>query len=1445
MNISVSPHAQSTVREQPLTQAQLKFWTAWRLHSDRPVDSPCMRIEWIGLALDVPAFVRALSALVNRTDSLRLRFSDVSGRVCQYAQDYVDPQLDLADFSDQADPLGAAHEWLDQFTSQPIDLTQRIFTTALAKIGEDRWLWQFNQHHIATDFSSAGLLIQRLSDLYGAAVTGPLPESEGYPSYLEFISENRAFFSPPQTGSTSPQLSGRLAPTVSKERQNAIAASTLLMRRELYLGPDRLARAATKFGVADDTNPTRLHSLLYNLFLATTAVLVARVSRRSDITIGTPTHNRYLPGADDVTGLFIRMLPLSLQVDDTAPLSAVIDDIRKERRKIFAAARKGNEIEKAPFNVVLNHITTSMPDFHGVASVDLTEQRVADAVGLDLSVTIRAADKKDDVKILFDVNEDILGEVGLEDLSQAFLCILDAFLEDDDTQVGAVALTGRAGFDDARELAQLAASVPPPPFASLPDGFVAQSGLTPDAPAVSSPTAIATYAEVEEESRRIASALVARGVRPGDFVALKHARSVDLVIAMLGIMRSGAAICGIDADIPHERARLMIDETGARIGIFDSTGGAGDWAGACDAISLDQVVAETPDGSIELPTITPESAAYVMYTSGTTGAPKGIVVPHGSAARCVRWFHDQLAPGQPISWAMASTLSFEAPYRIFTSLVSGGCAAVYPAPDEAGRLALMDVIDDDAVDALTVTPSQLRLLVMKPRMLKRIRVIQIIGEQLSRELASAAQDAFGPDVAIENWFGPTETTMATTRHRFDRSVDQRAIIPVGKPAPDATVHVLDAGLNPVPRGMLGELCIGGIRLSSGYLKAPDAARAAFVADPFHDGGTLYRSGDLGRIDENGHIVHHGRIDDQVKVNGVRVELSEVEANLLKHDRVAACAVVATGTESIRLAAFCVSNDEIAAADLKSDLAKHLPAALIPSTFKRVEAIPLSKNGKVDRKALKAILAAAADADTDTAQVIVAPATSRERQVVDIWHEVLGTPDFSCDSNFFDAGGDSISFVHMVLSVEEKFGVQFPPTAIDGNCTLSMLAKLLDDADATDPEPSADAPVAGDMAQVAPRRKTGQKRGLLERLQRRATGYLRMRKLRTQEGDTGASAVSPELLRQLRLAVAGWPGEPVSDTLPIFAFNRQGRKPPLFWCFNGAHEPAAMAERLGPDQPLYAFRSMSKVVMDKTYRRERSGDLARMYALELARLEPTGPYHVGGNCQAGRIAEFVARSLMLNGKTVPQLSLLEYVPATPYPGRIALFFGADSGRFNPFFEFEQPQVGWQKMHREVVWDIVPGGHAQYFDAANVGPFVDRLKHRLTDAEASCYRSLSDASHAIGIELPPIRDQWAAGDGRTLEVGVANRGETSIGPSTDGSRVVAGLWRDAETGEPVTPAGSAALDVVIPPGSEHQVEIHVQAPETPGRYVLQLGLCEPGIGWLDTDRSPLFKATVTIV
>lgn len=1380
---------------QPLTRSQRMYWASWKRHAGEATDNRVLKVEW-NLDLDTDAFRRALEELVRRTDALRLTFHEIDGEPSQQATDQTGFDLTVRNFSAETSPSAAANDWLDTLAHRRLDLQHTVFETALARLAPDRWIWFLNQHHVVTDHTSVSLIVERLSGLYEEALEGQISTAAPYPSFLDFLRDNPGFVKQ-QTGQSAPPVSRKTPPRLyatDHEKKMDATPSTSMLRHEFHLGKERL----TKLNLLTSGLPAgSSHRSRFEVFTAAVAAFVARTTGQNLVTIGTPSHNRFLPASDKIAGLFFRVLRLQFEINETATFRDLLQTVQDQRQQVFSDARSACPVPEHRYNTVVNYIPHGMPDFCGSPSLDITETRTTGTVGVDLGITVRAGDTRDDIKILFDINRDVADITDVTEASGQFLRLFDAFLDAPDTPLMNVAMGGSAARRNAEQRALIAANAPAPDYSSVPEIFLKWTKQQPDSIAVSEGSNSLTYAELETRSREVACALVEKGAKPGMVVVVHIPRSIDLVVALFGVLRSGAAFYVLEKTVPEERAGTIISDTGASIAIsLDGTMPV-QLPEVIDAISLDQPGTSATADNADLPAqIDTDWPMYVMYTSGSTGLPKGVVISHGSFSRYIAWQVSEHAAHDPIVWAFATTLSFESPLRMFSGIASGGSIRVYREPEKFGDLALADVFREDAVDGAAVTPSELRLLIERNWPVSRLRTLVVIGEPLQPALALAARQSLGSNVSIQNWYGPTEATMASTMHRFNSDLDTSVTVPVGSPAPDVAVHILDSGMNPLPDGMIGEIFIGGQRLSDGYLNQPKLTRQLFVPDPFCRDGTLYRTGDLGRVNSRGELVHHGRNDDQIKINGVRIEYAEVERAILHHPTVTACAAILNKAENPSLIAGYVAADEIPATELRAVTRRHALSAAVPNAFFRLASLPMNQNGKVDRAAL--LRAAPQQPDKPTHS---RPRSQIEDQVAEIWREILTAESIGPEDDFFELGGDSLSLVRMVLLVENRLGITLDAESADNVATISDVVALVREAG------PGSAPACN-----------------------------------SDEGNK--SLVDPETLRRLRLASALWSGERVSDEPPIFHMNAAGQLPPLFWCFNGAHEMPAMATAFGEDRPVFGMKSFLGAVDDQTERQNQLRPVAQLYASEIERLHPDGPYLLGGNCQGGKLATEIARVLIDRGYPVPLLCLMDTVPVTPYPGRISLFFGEKSDTHNPFKKFSNPEAGWQRLFREVTWDIIPGKHAQYFKPRNVGSFCQHVTARLKQVEEIAPVPLPPSAFHAGLEINDPMSSLTRGQTADIPVSVRNLSRQKWWPGEQSGLYLASRWF-REDGSVVAGAGSGVLlDRTLGPNETCEMVAKIQAPNKTGRFILEFDMCEQGITWFSDRGSVPYRSNISV-
>ncbi|GAA1706850.1 non-ribosomal peptide synthetase [Fodinicola feengrottensis] len=551
------------------------------------------------------------------------------------------------------------------------------------------------------------------------------------------------------------------------------------------------------------------------------------------------------------------------------------------------------------------------------------------------------------------------------------------------------------------------------------DHFLRSAQQTPEAVAVVFDQTRLTYRELDAAANALAARLWAAGVRSGGLVGVHMGRSAELVVAVLGILRAGAAYLPLDPSYPTERIAFIAADAAAPV-MVTRYGEESPLPGKVVTVDLAELL-RTPDLP---PPQENGDLAYVIYTSGSTGQPKGVEIGHRALANLIGSFSAELGASPADRWLGLTSLSFDiAALEIFLPLTSGGRLVM--APDTAVRdgRALARMIRDQAVTHVQATPSSWRLLV--PELGGEPTLVALCGgEPLPVPLAKEIRVRVR---RLLNVYGPTETTVWSTVDDLPADPDT---VTIGRPIANTDLYVLDESLAAVPAGSPGELFIGGAGLAAGYHNQPELTATRFVSNPYGP-GRIYRTGDLARIRADGRLDFLGRLDDQVKIRGHRIELGEIEARLLSHPTVAEAAVAAVGEEDPQLVGYVVAaaGSTVDSAVLSDHLSRSLPAVMVPNAYVWLGSLPLTPNGKLDRSALPA--------PPRTRDVEAAPAyTGVAAQVQEVWCEVLRIDDIGPNEDLFDLGGHSLTMTKIIARLRSRLGVEVPLDVFFDTPTIS-------------------------------------------------------------------------------------------------------------------------------------------------------------------------------------------------------------------------------------------------------------------------------------------------------------------------------------------------------------------------------------------------------------------------
>ena len=893
----------SSVDGSNLTQSQSLIWAGQQLHPDDPLYNMVLAFRIAG-PVDVPAFQSAFSELVAGTDTFRTVFTQHDGVPTRTVLAQGQAELEFIDLSGHDDPSAAYAAWAEEAARLPFDLSRSLTRSALVKLDAEDFVWWLAQHHLVTDGWSVAIVYRRMSEIY-SSVSQPATDaatdlSEGdYPSFdryadyeqrfrsTETFAEARSYWeTKAATDRPIPAFYGSSPPETGSTRTDRLTVD---------LGPDRAARL--------EHHTSRDGGLMggmskFGFFASVLFATLSRISGQSELAVLAPAHNRATPRFKETAGLFIEVLPLHVTLDPRETFHTLLEKVGEETQGLLVHARPGTSsaTQNRSYPVLLNFINASFGEFNGwPMESDWIHPGHGDRDHC-LRLQVHDFNATGDFQLHFDVSIEVFDQQRQAALIRHFLTLFDAMLEDPHQPIFDVDLLTA---DERVALDTFNDTTVAYPEGTVVDDFREQVSKTPDAVAVSGDGSELTYRELDAASERLARELVDR-FGPSPRVGIHLRRSVDLVVAVWGVLKSGGSYVPIDSQYPPERVEFLVADSGAAVVLTDPELAARSGAHHAATVLM-------PHGPVPMletsPLDGPKTAdlAYVMYTSGSTGEPKGVQVTHGNLANYIRWAQAEYGGGGAVTFPLYSSFGFDLTVTsLFVPVTTGGAVIVYTEPD-GSDLSVLDVFNEDRVDVVKLTPSHLSLL--EPELLEtsRIRTLIIGGEDLKTSAALAVWRASGERLEIINEYGPTEATVGCMIHRFDPGADTLPSVPIGRPAANARIHIFGPGMTEVPTGVIGELCVAGSGVANGYLNRPDLTAERFLPDPSRPGERLYRTGDLARWRTPGELEFLGRADDQVKVRGYRIELGEVEAVLRHAEPVVDAVVGVVETETERAA----------------------------------------------------------------------------------------------------------------------------------------------------------------------------------------------------------------------------------------------------------------------------------------------------------------------------------------------------------------------------------------------------------------------------------------------------------------------------------------------------------------------------------------------------------------
>ncbi|MBI0316939.1 non-ribosomal peptide synthetase, partial [Streptomyces javensis] len=896
-----------------------------------------------------PAVLRdAWQALLDRHESLRAGFRQLAGvaqPVQVIARGVTLPwrEEDLSGLDADAARAGSERLGIEE-RERRFDLAvPPLLKVLLVKVGPDEYRMMVTLHHILLDGWSLPVLMRELWACYeaGGSARG-LPPVTPYRDYLAWLARQnkeaaRDAWRQELTGADEPTL---VAPGGQSTAPVASGKAATDAGAELA---GRLRDLARRDGLTLNT-----------VIQAAWAVVLGRLTGRRDVVFGATVAGRPadLPGMESMLGLFINTLPVRVGLDPARTVAELLAELQERQSALLDHQHLSlTEIQRqtgpgATFDTIMafeNHPVGAQDSTAAAAGLRITDTAMRESTNFPLSLGVHPTEE---LRLRLDYRPDLFDPEAAQGLLDRLVRVLGQMAADPETLVGRLDVVGEVEW--SRVVAEWNATGTTLPGGSMVERFEGWVAAAPDVVAVRCGEEALSYRELDRRANRLARLLTGAGVGPESRVALCLPRSVDMVVAELAVWKAGGAFVPLDPEYPADRLGFVIEDSGAEVvlGTADCLDGVP--LGDARAVLLDgaDAFSAEPLGTV----IVPGQLAYVMYTSGSTGRPKGVAVAHGGVANLAEAMRPVLGMDAGVVALQFASFSFDAAVLdVAVTLAAGGTLAVATTAERNDLRALAEMIGRCGVRVASVVPSLLG--VLDPDAVPGVSNWVLGAERLSAELAGR----WSVGARVWNTYGPTEATVITTATATPLEAMLEEAPPIGRPLPNARVYVLDQFLKPVPVGVTGEVYIAGAGLARGYIGRPGLSAERFVACPFAvPGGRMYRSGDLAKWTAEGDLVFAGRVDEQVKVRGFRVEPGEIEAVLSGHPAVAQAAVVIREDRpgDRRLVAYVVPTGELDLAALRSLAADRLPEYMIPAIVV-LDALPRTVNGKLDRVALPA------------------------------------------------------------------------------------------------------------------------------------------------------------------------------------------------------------------------------------------------------------------------------------------------------------------------------------------------------------------------------------------------------------------------------------------------------------------------------------------------------------
>lgn len=1012
-----------------LTNNQKLLWAGQLLHPDSPMYNMAFS-HHLHIDVDVATFTNAFRILVESNIVMKSTIQIVNDRPNVIFLDSI-ISLEHLDWS-AYDEIKITNK-LARRARNKFDLSKLMFDASLIKVKDDHYIFYLNQHHIITDGWAVSIQFKKLVDIYdrlkkGEEVLVTKSIIENNTTLLQSIDKDSEAY-------WSDLLNENPIPAPHYDSINT-RQSSACFHSELHIDENKYEKIVELVHRPDLRSWTDDQSV-FIVLMSLMAIVESRLKRQSTVKIGTPAHGRYTKEDRDTLGLYIKIFPVEIELSEDETFISLYQKTKLQVNAFMKYSQKAESTSETvqTFNSLLNFINVdTQVEGYKIFSEWISTGHMDP--NHDLKIQVHNFNKESGLIVGFDLNESVFRQDHVETITRMYSELIDSICKDPYSSIYKLSLSENLLLESYNDTAY-----PHPTdtnIVALIDESINKNG---DEIAITSASESYTFRELDQLSNKVANYILESNIA-SDTVCVGLERSTDMPIVLLGILKAGKAYVPIDPDFPIERQKYIFDHTQSDLLITNLDFNIKD----INSISYQEIKESSASENVVDVEILPSSLMYIIYTSGSTGVPKGVRNLHSGLVNRLLWAQRryQLEPSVDKVLQKTNYCFDVSVWELFWPLMSGVELVLADPNGHKDSHYLIETIERYGITTMHFVPPMLEVFLQSLTnndRCKSLRKILASGEALKTNNALECKRLL-PHVELHNLYGPTEAAIDVTAQQILPSNDPIVHISLGKPVDNTKIYILDPQRRKCGTGTIGEIYLSGIQVSDGYHRDEKKTNSVFVNNPFDSSSnaSLYNTGDLGYWNGDGTVSYLGRSDFQVKLRGYRIELEEISSTIVNRNNNIKQAISIVTNDSInpQIVSFFVADNELDGAEIRNAIREYLPDYMIPTHVKQLDKIPVTSNGKIDRKALSIIKIEAPESTNDSQ-----PKNEIEEIIQSIWEEVLGS-NFGVNQSFFAVGGDSLSGIKVMLRINREFQLSLAVVEIWKYSTIATLAVYVED-----------------------------------------------------------------------------------------------------------------------------------------------------------------------------------------------------------------------------------------------------------------------------------------------------------------------------------------------------------------------------------------------------------------